>query len=74
MDRAWAMARQDQPALTRRALIHDVPRRVRETSQPNDLSGRDAAAAPVNRLPHRQALLVGHCQQRLPGTPFRGPD
>jgi hypothetical protein len=47
---------------------------VVEPQQPGYLSHSDAAAAPVDRLPHRQALVVSHCPQRLPGSPLSIPD
>jgi hypothetical protein len=39
-----------------------------EPPQPGYLTDCDAAAAPVDRLTHRQALVVGHGPQHLPST------
>ena len=35
---------------------------------------RDTATAPLDRLTHRQAFVVGHRQQRLPCAPLSVPD
>jgi hypothetical protein len=45
-----------------------------EPQQPSYLAHSDAAAAPLDRLPHRQALIVSHRPQRLPGPPLSIPD
>jgi hypothetical protein len=45
-----------------------------EPEQPVYLSDSDAVAAPVDRFPHRQTLIVSHCPQRLPGAPLSIPD
>jgi len=45
-----------------------------EPQQPGYLSHSEAAAAPVDRLPQRQTLLVGHRPQGLPGAPLSVPD
>jgi hypothetical protein len=47
---------------------------VVEPQQPGYLSHSDAAAAPVDRFPHRQTLILGHRPQCLPGTPLSIPD
>ena len=47
---------------------------VVEPQQPGYLSHGDAAAAPVERFPHRQTLVVSHRPQRLPGPPLSIPD
>jgi hypothetical protein len=47
---------------------------VVEPQQPGHLSHSDAAAAPVERFPHRQTLVVSHRPQRLPGPPLSIPD
>ena len=41
-----------------------------EAEQPGYRSHSDAAAAPVERFPHRQTLVVSHRPQRLPGPPL----
>ena len=45
-----------------------------EPQQPGYLPHSDAAAAPVDRLPHRQTLIVSHRPQRLPSPPLSVPD
>jgi hypothetical protein len=45
-----------------------------EPQQPGYLSHSDAAAAPVDRVPQRQTLIVSHCPQRLPSAPLSVPD
>ena len=46
-----------------------------EPQQPCYLSHIDAtAAAPVDGVPYRQTLIVGHHPQRLPGAPLSVPD
>jgi len=45
-----------------------------EPEQPGYLSHHEAAAAPVDRFPQRQTLLVGHRPQRLPSAPLSVPD
>jgi hypothetical protein len=45
-----------------------------EPQQPGYLSHSDAAAAPVDRFPYRQTLIVGHRPQCLPSAPLRVPD
>ena len=47
---------------------------VVEPQQPGYLSHSDAAAAPVDRFPHRQTLVVSHRPQRLPSAPLSIPD
>jgi len=47
---------------------------VVEPQQPGYLSHSDAAAAPVERFPQRQTLVVSHRPQRLPGSPLSIPD
>jgi hypothetical protein len=42
--------------------------------QPGYLSRREAAAAPVDCFPQRQAPVVGHCPQGLPSALFSVPD
>jgi hypothetical protein len=44
-----------------------------EPQQPAYLSHSDAAAAPVERLPHRQTLVVSHRPQRSPCPPLSIP-
>ena len=45
-----------------------------EPQQPGYLSHSDAAAAPVDRFPQRQTLILGHRPQRLPSAPLSVPD
>jgi hypothetical protein len=45
-----------------------------EAQQPGYLSHSDAAAAPADRFPQRQTLIVGHRSQRLPSAPLSVPD
>jgi hypothetical protein len=47
---------------------------VVEPQQPGYLSHGEAAAAPVDRFPYRQILIVSHCPQRLPSAPLSIPD
>ena len=47
---------------------------VVEPQQPGYLSHSDAAAAPVDRLPKRQTLIVSHRPQSLPSPPLSVPD
>jgi hypothetical protein len=47
---------------------------VVEPQQPGYLSHSDTAAAPVERFPHRQTLVVSHRPQRLPGPLLSVPD
>jgi hypothetical protein len=42
--------------------------------QPGYLTHRYAAAAPVDRFPQRQALVVSHRPQRLPSAPLSVPN
>jgi hypothetical protein len=45
-----------------------------EPQQPSYLAHSDAAAAPVERFPHRQTLIVSHRPQSLPSPPLSIPD
>jgi hypothetical protein len=45
-----------------------------EPQQPGYLSPRDAAAAPLDRFPQRQTLIVSHRPQRLPSALLSVPD
>jgi len=45
-----------------------------EAQQPGYLSHSDAAAAPVDRLPQRQTLIVSHCPHRLRSAPLSVPN
>ena len=45
-----------------------------EPQQPGYLSHSDAAAAPVDRFPQRQTLIVGHRPQRLPSALLSVPN
>jgi hypothetical protein len=45
-----------------------------ETQQPGYLSHGDAAAAPVDRFPQRQTLIVSHRPQRLPSALLSVPN
>jgi hypothetical protein len=45
-----------------------------EPQQPGYLSYRDAAAAPLDRFPQRQTLIVSHRPQRLPSLPLSVPN
>ena len=45
-----------------------------EPQQPGYLSHSDAAAAPVDRFPQRQTLMVSHRPQRLPSPLLSVPD
>ena len=45
-----------------------------EPQQPGHLSHSNAAAAPVDRFPYRQTLVVSHRPQRLPSPPLSIPD
>ena len=47
---------------------------VVEPQQPGYLAHSDAAAAPVERFPHRQTLVVSHRPQRLPSPPLSVPN
>jgi hypothetical protein len=42
--------------------------------QPGYLSHGAAAAAPVDRFPQRQTLVLGHCPQRLRRAQLSRPD
>jgi len=45
-----------------------------EPQQPGYLSHSDAAAAPVDRFPYRQPLVLGHCPQRLRSAQLSVPN
>jgi hypothetical protein len=45
-----------------------------EPQQPGYLSHSEAAAAPLDRFPYRQTLIVTHRPQRLPSPPLSVPD
>jgi hypothetical protein len=45
-----------------------------EPQQPGYLSHSDAAAAPVDRLPQRQTLIVSHRPHRLRSAPLSVPN
>jgi hypothetical protein len=45
-----------------------------EAQQPGYLSHSDAAAAPLDRFPQRQTLIVSHRPQRLPSALLSVPD
>jgi hypothetical protein len=45
-----------------------------QAQQPGFLSHSDAAAAPLDRFPQRQTLILGHRPQRLPRAPLSVPD
>jgi hypothetical protein len=44
-----------------------------EPQQPGCLPHSDTAAAPGDRFPQRQALVLSHCSQGLPSAPFSVP-
>ncbi len=45
-----------------------------EPQQPSYLARSDAAAAPLERFPHRQTLIVSHRPQSVPSPPLSIPD
>ena len=47
---------------------------VVEPQQPDYLPHIDAAAAPADRFPHRQTLILSHRPQRLPSPPLSIPN
>src|SRR5215217_9748765 len=63
----WPISSSDSSVST--ALMNVV-----EPQQPGYLSHSDAAAAPVDRFPYRQTLVVSHRPQRLPSAPLSIPD
>jgi hypothetical protein len=63
--------RMAEPVDASRLLAAAARRVVRKLAEPADLPHRKAAsAAPLDRLADRQALVLGHHLQRLPGAPF----
>jgi hypothetical protein len=63
-----------QPGPACRSSVSTALMTAVEPQQPGYLSHSDAAAAPVDRLPDRQTLIVSHRPQRLPSAPLSVPD
>ena len=57
-----------------RPVRFDRPGDRPRAEEPGYLSHRDAAATPVDHLPHRKTLIVSHRPQCLPSAPLSLPD
>ena len=67
LQRLWPISSSDSSVSTAQMSVV-------EPQQPGYLSHSDAAAAPIDRFPHRQTLIVSHRPQHLPSPPLSIPD